>query len=522
MENKQYICILPNESNEKQEFKTKTNSIIIVGANGSGKSRLGAWMEKNCESIYRIPAQRDVTISKNGIRYNYKEAKNNLFYGTLNDKNKQNAITHKYYEFKNATIKLYSDYDKLLNFILATEHEQLRKDRKNNSRTENIIDEIKNIWKEIFSHREIDLKEDEFLCIMDKQNEYEARMMSDGERAILYLIMYVLCIEEKIILIDEPELHLHPSLTNKLWDILEKHRQDHLFIYITHDLNFASSHTNSDKIWIKSYNGEKWEFEQISTNEIIPQELFLKLLGARRNILFIEGENNSLDFKIYSVLYPQYQIITCGSCEKVVQYTKAFNKQNTLHGFKAYGIIDRDYRSQNEINALMGKDINVLKVAEVENLFLLECIILAILKQSNREDEIKEIKNYIFEIKFKNCLEKQILENLKSEIKHKLNTIDINLKTSDEIKEKINSIEKFINFDDLYKNISNKFNLVYEEKNYNELLKVFNKKDIYKDKRLLDKIGRTEESYIKEVLKLLKENKKLRKEVLKYNNLPEI
>ncbi|HEG0426815.1 TPA: AAA family ATPase, partial [Campylobacter jejuni] len=417
MENKQYICILPNESNEKQEFKTKTNSIIIVGANGSGKSRLGAWMEKNCESIYRIPAQRDVTISKNGIRYNYKEAKNNLFYGTLNDKNKQNAITHKYYEFKNATIKLYSDYDKLLNFILATEHEQLRKDRKNNSRTENIIDEIKNIWKEIFSHREIDLKEDEFLCIMDKQNEYEARMMSDGERAILYLIMYVLCIEEKIILIDEPELHLHPSLTNKLWDILEKHRQDCLFIYITHDLNFASSHTNSDKFWIKSYNGKKWEFKKISTNEIMPQELFLKLLGARRNILFIEGENNSLDFKIYSALYPQYQIITCGSCEKVVQYTKAFNEQNALHGFKAYGIIDRDYRSQNEINALMKKDINVLKVAEVENLFLLECIILAILKQSNREDEIKEIKNYIFEIKFKNCLEKQILENLKSEIK---------------------------------------------------------------------------------------------------------
>ncbi|HEF7505807.1 TPA: AAA family ATPase, partial [Campylobacter jejuni] len=390
MENKQYICILPNESNEKQEFKTKTNSIIIVGANGSGKSRLGAWMEKNCESIYRIPAQRDVTISKNGIRYNYKEAKNNLFYGTLNDKNKQNAITHKYYEFKNATIKLYSDYDKLLNFILATEHEQLRKDRKNNSRTENIIDEIKNIWKEIFSHREIDLKEDEFLCIMDKQNEYEARMMSDGERAILYLIMYVLCIEEKIILIDEPELHLHPSLTNKLWDILEKHRQDCLFIYITHDLNFASSHTNSDKFWIKSYNGKKWEFKKISTNEIMPQELFLKLLGARRNILFIEGENNSLDFKIYSALYPQYQIITCGSCEKVVQYTKAFNEQNALHGFKAYGIIDRDYRSQNEINALMKKDINVLKVAEVENLFLLECIILAILKQSNREDEIKE------------------------------------------------------------------------------------------------------------------------------------
>ncbi|EAL6765675.1 hypothetical protein DSX69_09130, partial [Campylobacter coli] len=84
------------------------------------------------------------------------------------------------------------------------------------------------------------------------------------------------------------------------------------------------------------------------------------------------------------------------------------------------------------------------------------------------------------------------------------------------------SIEEFINFVDLHKNISNKFNSVYKEKNYNELLKVFNKKEIYKDNGFLNKVGRTEESYIKEVLKLLKENKKLRKEVLKYINLPEI
>ncbi|EEU4900066.1 hypothetical protein HET20_001887, partial [Campylobacter coli] len=47
MENKQYIYNLPNESNEKQKLETNTNSIIIVGANGSGKSKLGAWMGKN-------------------------------------------------------------------------------------------------------------------------------------------------------------------------------------------------------------------------------------------------------------------------------------------------------------------------------------------------------------------------------------------------------------------------------------------------------------------------------------------
>ncbi|MBZ7954602.1 ATP-binding protein [Campylobacter sp. W0018] len=174
---------------------------------------------------------------------------------------------NKYQGFENATTKLYSDYNKLLDFVLATKQEQLRKDHENRTTSENIIDKTKKIWKEIFSHREIELVEDEFLCIFpDIKNKYEARMMSDGERSVLYLIMYVLCIEEKIILIDEPELHLHPSLTNRLWSTLEKYRENCLFIYITHDLNFAANHADSDKIWIKSYDGEKWKFEKILKN----------------------------------------------------------------------------------------------------------------------------------------------------------------------------------------------------------------------------------------------------------------
>ncbi|EFO9448116.1 AAA family ATPase, partial [Campylobacter lari] len=408
----EYIYYLPDENGNKKEFKTNANSIIVVGANGSGKSRLGAWMEKECGNLYRIPAQRDTTISKHITRNKHKDAKNDLFYGNIDpNTNFCNPFSYKYSGFENATIKLHSDYDKLLSYVLSYEQEQLRQEHRNGNRIENIIDKTKNIWKEIFTHREIDLKEDEFLCIMDKQNIYEARMMSDGERAVLYLIMYVLCIEKKIILIDEPELHLHPSLTNRLWSALEKHRQDCLFIYITHDLNFAANHIEADKFWIKSYNGQKWKIEKIEKNDI-PQELFLKLLGVRRDILFVEGKNESLDTKIYSILYPQYQIIPCSSCENVLNYTKTFNEQNALHGFNAYGIIDRDFRTQEEIDSANKSKVKVLEVAEVENLFLLECVILAILEQSDAREKFEVVKDYIFETKFKNTLQRQILRKL--------------------------------------------------------------------------------------------------------------
>ncbi|MCR8683457.1 DUF4435 domain-containing protein [Campylobacter sp. LMG 17559] len=506
----EYIYYLPDENGNKKEFKTNANSIIIVGANGSGKSRLGAWMENEYRNLYRIPAQRNTTISDSIMRYSYKEAKNDLFYGNINPYT--DIWQLKFNGFENATTMLHSDYEKLIGYVLAKEHQELRKGNTEN----NIICKTKSIWKEIFPHREIDLDgdNDEFLCIMNEY-KYKARNMSDGERAVLYLIMYVLCIEEKIILIDEPELHLHPSLTNRLWSVLEKHRQDCLFVYITHDLNFAANHIEADKFWIKSYNGQKWEIEKIEKNDI-PQELFLKLLGARRDILFVEGKSESLDTKIYSILYPQYQIIPCSSCENVLNYTKTFNEQNALHGFNAYGIIDRDFRTQEEIDSANKNKVKVLEVAEVENLFLLECIILAILEQSDAREKFEEVKDYIFKTKFKNTLQRQILRKLEKEIKHKLETININLEKLEQMQEKISSLEKLIDFENLHKDIENKFNSVYESKDYDELLKIFNQKGIFDDGVFLSKVGKTKDTYTKSVLKLLRENEELRKEVLKY------
>lgn len=37
---------LSNEQGNKDECETASNSVIIIGANGSGKSKLGAWIER--------------------------------------------------------------------------------------------------------------------------------------------------------------------------------------------------------------------------------------------------------------------------------------------------------------------------------------------------------------------------------------------------------------------------------------------------------------------------------------------
>lgn len=52
-----FTYYLPGPNNTRIEYNTSSNSVIIIGANGSGKSKLGAWIEKNyAQNTHRIAA----------------------------------------------------------------------------------------------------------------------------------------------------------------------------------------------------------------------------------------------------------------------------------------------------------------------------------------------------------------------------------------------------------------------------------------------------------------------------------
>ena len=141
--------------------------------------------------------------------------------------------------------------------------------------------------------------------------------------------------------------------------------------------------------------------------------MLLELLGNRKNVLFVEGGQGSLDVQLYSTLYPEYYIVPCGGCSQVIANTKAFASTSRLHELRAYGIVDRDYRSEEELDALEKKGIYSLKVAEVENLFLVEPLLRILAKHfycQNAENAIQKIKNYIIEERFAGQIERQICQ----------------------------------------------------------------------------------------------------------------
>lgn len=316
---KSYKYKLPKTNGGIEEHTTNNNSLIIIGANGCGKSKLGAWIEdQDSDIVHRIGAQRNLNFKPNLQLSNYDAAKNKIIYGTDDeDMVKRRDKGYRWNWGKSKTTKLIDDFDDVLSALIAMYNNETSTYFKNCQEAENnnsvkpetpltVIDKLMEIWNSVFPQRNLLFEDSKFYAneISKRFEKYSANQMSDGERSVLYLASQVLAIpEEKTLIIDEPETHLHGTIMNKLWESLEEYRSDCLFIYITHDTNFAASHKNSEKIWIKSYDGGNWDLEKIISNEL-PEKLLFDILGSRKNILFVEGEESSFDTQLYSILYP--------------------------------------------------------------------------------------------------------------------------------------------------------------------------------------------------------------------------
>ena len=490
-----YNYFLPDKSNNKIKQTIESNSVIIIGANGSGKSKLGAWIEEQeKKNVHRVGAQRSLNFNEYITLKSYEQAKNLLFYG--NEKEMEDKSPR--WNWGKKTTTLLADFENVLSALIAMNNNQnndfIEKCKKCDISNENypkvpktVIDNFCDIWSKIFPHRKINFRDSKVMAELTRNIEgkeetisYLGNEMSDGERVALYLIAQCLCIpSNKTIIIDEPELHLHRSIMNRLWTEVEKYRKDCLFIYITHDTQFAANHRQTKKIWVKSFDGQFWDWEKVEDSNL-PEQLLLDILGNRKTVLFVEGTKDSYDTKIYSEIYKNYYIVPCGSCNNVITQTKAMNSNKQLHELKCYGIIDRDYRSDYEIEAYKKDSIYTLKVAEVENLFLVEELLKIVNKIMgfSTQTNIEEVKKYIIDERFKKEIYRQICESVVSEMKYKLTTMSISNKSEEDAKLTMENAIKQISYDVIKSEQEKKFQEALNSGEYKNVLKVFNCKSL--------------------------------------------
>jgi len=314
-------------------------------------------------------------------------------------------------------------------------------------------------------------------------------------------------------------MHLHKAILIKLWDKLEEERKDCKFVYLTHDLDFAVSRIDAKKIWMKSFIfPETFQMEEIPSNEI-PEKLLLEILGSRKPILFCEGENNSLDRKIFEILFPKYTIIPSGSFINVINFTKAFNKLESFTQNKAYGIIDKDFRLEEEMEDLVNHNVFTLEYAEIENLLFIEDLLMEFAKEtyiSNPEDAIKNIKEKIIESLMEEK-ELHIIRYITSKInKHFSHTFIEKSKNKEELNNKFGEFISKVDIDKLYKNIEGVIDKALEDRDYSKIIKIF------KNKGKLIAIANTElkiKDFQHRIINFIRSSEKL-KEIL-YSNLPQ-
>jgi energy-coupling factor transporter ATP-binding protein EcfA2 len=506
---------------------SSNHSFVIIGANGSGKSRLGKYIEDNSadKNTHRISAQRALNIPDFVSLKSFEEASDLLLYGTTDTNTVKQKIRGVKWGWNGYENKLINDYDNLLSSVFALKNKENDEFVKKCKICEadgkphpdapiTVIDCLIEIWQCIMPHRKIVLS-DAKVSAKHHGLEYHGKDLSDGERVALYLLAQSLCIPDGYtIIIDEPELHLHKSIMTKLWDKIEEYCPNKTFVYITHDLDFASSRKTATKIWAKAFDGTNWDIQILPEVENIPENLMIEILGNRKDVLFVEGERGSYDFELYKHIYSNYYILPCGSCSTVIQNTKAFREMRELHKLNIYGIIDHDYRTDAEIESYKSNGIYVLEVAEIENLFCLEGVIKIIAEHQafpDIENKINTVKSAVFTA-FNLEYDNQLCSICEREIQHKLKNYKKGSgNTKEDLRNRLTALLSSIDIDQLHLETKKHVDDIIEQQDYNKLLGIFNRKNLHK--RISKELGLTsteEDNFAQLVLRLLNTDKKER------------
>ena len=473
-----------------------SSNVVLIGANGSGKTTFANSIREQLEKTDNgivIPAQKLLVFPTYNSIPTYKsafadyESRQKV---CLDDK--QTFKAEKNDDYPYSLSKQYSEELRILVSALISERLERRNNFCSNAREGDIIHlndfksnigEVIEIWNHLIEHRTLLCDNLGNLQIECGDEKYPAYKMSDGERVIFYVVGRVMLAKESsLIIVDEPEMHLHKAILNKLWDILEEKRKDCMFIYLTHDIDFASTRI-ANKRWLKSYSSstsgifENWEIESIADSEI-PEALLMKILGSRKKVLFCEGKQGSLDRQIIELLFPNFTITPLASCKDVINYTKAYNKISNKYAV-AYGIIDRDFRTKEQLDKLAAENIYSYDVAEIENLFLIEDFIKGFAEYKHEPCDIDNIKTQILALLTRNK-EQQISSYLIQRINYNFNESHVrNGKDKTEVEANFNEFVKQIKIEEWYNIRLQELDDVIKTSNYAKVIMLYNNKGLH-------------------------------------------
>lgn len=246
-------------------------------------------------------------------------------------------------------------------------------------------------------------KNSEFQLLVKNENSknFDIRLLSSGEKTIFYLCLLVSYFTNiGIILIDEPENHLHENLLNKLINLLTEISNSNSLVEILR--KYSPSELKEYLVkYYTDYNLQKIIFVTHSKSLIYNNFQFGENLIIDNSIQKLEYENaekklrelglSSIYEKLVIVEGPTEEslfthildkssihIISVNGCDQVLSfYKRVKDLKDYLHSVNIIFLIDKDTKNKEKFDKIRNKDPSfydkhfiVLDKHEIENYFI--------------------------------------------------------------------------------------------------------------------------------------------------------
>jgi energy-coupling factor transporter ATP-binding protein EcfA2 len=383
---------------------------VVLGANGSGKSTLLRAIKDSYPSVY---VEGGRTIAINDVvqltRQNFNQYQNfDLTLSQYKGKRKSKLVDRIF-----DAIMVLIQQEQILKDAHSDAVDAWEKNGKNGDvpkREQPPLEELFEQYKEVFPHLQLSYNKlnGDLMVVNDNANKsYGPSGLSDGEKQVFSLMADMLQLDDEysMIVVDEPELNLHPELAERLWTLLESEYQEKRFIYATHSIQFALR-SNVDALYVISSDPSK--ISKIDNLTDMPRIELEQFLGGVPGILnagtvvVTEGHEKSFDSIFYRWLLgdSKAEVFPCGNCIDVKQ---VISKQGLWEQISSdiilTGAIDCDFRSEDELRNITSDHVVTLTLHEAESyLCIPEVLVAAAEKIGSQENPITtdEVENIIF------------------------------------------------------------------------------------------------------------------------------
>lgn len=357
---------------------------FLVGGNGAGKSSLvnKIYRKHSDDNSVYVVAHRKNSFNRDIVDYSNADYKSALG-RVLNDSKSDTSRYRTSWEDDRTALPIVRLKNK------ATSHavKSLQHLKSGGKSEELILDDEIDLVNNIFKNSGFNLKfiidEESNLMVSNFNYEparkYPLSQMSDGEKSALIICCEILCANSgALIILDEPERHLHKRIVSLLLSNLIESRRDCAFVISTHELTLPSFFKDSTVVSINSCiyennNPIQWNVTVIKkydeTLNGLDEQVKADILGARNNMLFVEGTQSSLDAELYGALFDNVSVISKEKCDLVEQAVKGLRNNTAAHWVNAIGIIDNDNKVPSQIENLNSNFVFSLSVHSIESIY---------------------------------------------------------------------------------------------------------------------------------------------------------